>query len=165
MRAILAATLLFFVQSRIRVWCAVIGATVLFGCFEFAVSRWLLEFHIAPDLHSDLQAAVVGLGAGFSLWLFLLGVIDRRRIVADEVRRVAELNHSVRNSLELIVLAHYSELDHEHKRMVLECTDRIDQKLRELFPSITQPGTPMRIAGRNREITESKSSDGTRADP
>ena len=164
MRAILAATLLFFVQSRFRVWCAVIGATVLFGCFEFAVSRWLLEFHIAPDLHSGLQAAVVGLGAGLSLWLFLLGVIDRRRMVADELHRVAELNHSVRNSLELIVLAHHSELDHEHKRMVLECTERIDQTLRDLFPAIMKTETPRRNVGRDRETMESKSPGGTRAD-
>jgi hypothetical protein len=48
-------------------------------------------------------------------------------------------DHSVRNSLELIALAHYSEIDHEHRRRVLDCTDRVDQTLRELFPAIIKP--------------------------
>jgi hypothetical protein len=124
------------VQSRSRLWFAVIGASVLFGLFEFAVSRWFIGVHIAADLHAALQASMVGLGAGFALWLILLGIIDRRRIVADELRRVAELNHTIRNSLEVIVLAHYDEADCERKAIVMECTNRIDQKLRELFPVV-----------------------------
>jgi hypothetical protein len=136
MRSFLAPVLLFIVQKRLRLWFAVGGTAVLFGLFEFAVSRWFIGVNISPNLHAALQAGIVGLGAGFALWLVLLGVIDRRRIVADELRRVAELNHTIRNSLEVIVLAHYSEADCEHKMIVLECTNRIDQTLRKLFPVI-----------------------------
>jgi hypothetical protein len=163
MRAVLVNILLFFLQSRRRVWCASIGAAVLFGLFEFAVSRWLIGVHITPNLHSALQATVVGLGAGFALWLILLGLIDRRRIVADELKRVAELNHCVRNSLELIVLAHYSETNHDHKAMMLECTNQIDQKLRELFPVIGKSGNRKRYVESNKANIESESPGRTRA--
>jgi hypothetical protein len=70
--------------------------------------------------------------------------------------RIAELNHSVRNSLEVIVLAHYSEADLEHKGIVLECTDRIDQKLRELFPAIANPETGKRKVAGNRGSGKNK---------
>jgi hypothetical protein len=127
-------------------WFAVIGASILFGLFEFAVSRWFIGVNIAPNLHAALQASIVGLGAGCALWLIFLGIIDRRRMMADELRRVAELNHTIRNSLEVIVLAHYAETDREHKLIVMECTNRIDQKLKELFPVIGKSkvykGTP-----------------------
>jgi len=163
MRAILARTLLFFLQSRLRVWGATIGAAVLFGLFEFAVSRWLIGVHLTANLHSALQAAIVGMGAGLSLWLIFLGIIDRRRIVADELRRVAELNHSVRNSLELIVLAHHSETDLEHKAMMLECTNQIDRTLRELYPVIAKTGTRKRIVESKRGKIESEGPGRTRA--
>jgi hypothetical protein len=136
MRTILATAALFFLQSRSRLWFAVIAASVLFGLFEFAVSSWLLGVNIAPNLHAALQASIVGLGAGFALWLILLGIIDRRRIVADELHRLAELNHTIRNYLEVMVLAHYTGADCEHKAMVLDCTNRIDQQLTKLFPVI-----------------------------
>lgn len=141
MRAFLARVLVFFLQSRHHLWLGVASVAILFGFFEFAVSRWFIGVNISPNLHATLQAAIVGLGAGVALWLVLLGMIDRRRILSDELRRVAELNHIVRNSLEVIVLAHHSA-DCDHKIMVLECTDRIDKTLKELFPAIGEPVRP-----------------------
>lgn len=136
MRAFLATVLSFFLQSRMRLWLAVLGITTLFGLFEFGVSRWFIGVKAPPNIHAASQALIVGLGAGIALWLVFLGLMDRRRLVEDELRRVAALNHIVRNSLEVIVLAHYSEADCEHKMMVLECTNRIDRTLKELFPDI-----------------------------
>ncbi|HVJ05990.1 MAG TPA: hypothetical protein VM578_09990 [Candidatus Saccharimonadales bacterium] len=115
-----------------------VTTAILFGLFEFAVSRWFIGVNISPNLHAALQASIVGIGAGASLLLLLLGIIERRKIVADELHRVAELNHAVRNSLELIMLAHYGEKDCEHKTIVLECTNRIDQTLKRLFPAIAK---------------------------
>jgi hypothetical protein len=117
--------------------CAVVGATSLFGLFEYLVSSWCLEAKLNPTLHAGLQASIVGLGAGLAFWLVLAGLAERRKLLADELCRVAELNHAVRNSLEVIVLAHHAPLDcDDHKIMVLECTDRIDKKLKELFPVV-----------------------------
>lgn len=134
MQAILARAVEFIVQSRRGIGLAVLNATLLFGLFEFAVSHWLLKLPISPILSCAVQATIAALGAGFSFWLILLGIADRRKMIEDEVRRVAELNHHLRNALEVIVLAHYTAADHEHKAMILDCTNRIDQKMRELFP-------------------------------
>jgi hypothetical protein len=81
-----------------------------------------------------VQAIIVAVVAGFALWLILNGINDRRKLIEDELRRVAELNHTLRNALEVIVLAHHTVSDYEHKAIVLESTNRIDEKMRELFP-------------------------------
>jgi hypothetical protein len=58
--------------------------------------------------------------------------------LADEIQRVAELNHTVRNSLHIIALAHHTA-DEAHKTLILESTARIDEKLKELFPAVATP--------------------------
>lgn len=140
MRTILAEVVRYLVRSRRGRWCAVICAAILFGLFDFIVANWTLRAGLAPELHFALQTSIVGLGAGFTVWLILTGAAERRRVLEDEIRRVAELNLSVRNSLELIVLVHHDAADHEHKKMVLDCTAQIDRTLRDLFPVISDPG-------------------------
>src|ERR1700694_2791392 len=108
MRARVTRAVAFILRNRFGMWLMVLAATLLFGLFQFAVSRWLIEIHIPSNLHCVVQATIVGLGAGFALWLTLHGIIDRRRMAEDELCRVAELNHTLRNALEVIVLAHYS---------------------------------------------------------
>lgn len=164
MRATLAPLLVAVLKSRLRLWSAIIAFAVLFGCFEFFVSRWLVGMNLPAIQKCILLAMIVGVGAGFAVWLVFLGIIDRRRMVADELRRIAELNHSVRNSLEVIALAHYSAEDLEHKAMVLECTNRIDQKLKELYSAVAKVEIPECDAECNREVTNSKSPGATRAD-
>lgn len=137
MRSMLAEVVRFLVRSRTGRWCAIVGTTVLFGLFDFVVSSWCIRTRLVPELHSALHAGIAGLGAGFAVLLLLIGATERRRMVEDQMRRVAELNLSVRNSLELIVLVHHEATeDAEHKKMVLDCTEQIDRTLRELFPVI-----------------------------
>jgi hypothetical protein len=119
-------------------------ATVLVGLLQFAVSNWFIGANLDPTLHAALQASIVGIGAGFAFWVILNELVERLRTLETQLHRVAELNHSVRNSLEVIVLAHHPATICEHKNLVLECTDKIDRKLRELFPVKGEghPGKP-----------------------
>jgi hypothetical protein len=126
--------------------------TVLFGLFGFAADAAMTRFKISDDIHAGMVGAIVGLGAGLSFWILLAGLRERRIRLADEIHRLAELNHTVRNSLHQIVLAHYLA-DEEHKRLVLESTARIDEKLKELFPVV---GTPRKW--RKKEHTSKRGS-------
>jgi hypothetical protein len=65
----------------------------------------------------------------------LAGLRERRKLLANELERLGELNHTVRNSLHLITLAVHT-VDERHKTLVLESTARIDEKLRELFQAV-----------------------------
>ena len=118
-----------------RVLLASLAATVLFGLFDFDIFYAVIETDLSSELKAALQATLVGTGAGFALWLILGGVLQRKRQITEELDRVAELNHTIRNSLEIIVLAHHCEVNQEHRALILDCTHRIDLKLKELFPA------------------------------
>ena len=60
----------------------------------------------------------------------------------EEIRKVAELNHTLRNSLETIADAHYLVADAEHRKMILETVKNMDEKLRQLFP-VRGAGKPL----------------------
>jgi len=125
-------------DSRLRIRVSVAIGTVLFGLFGYAVDSIMTNFKVPDDVHAGLVGAVVGLAAGLGFWIMLAGLRDRRTQLADEIHRLAELNHTVRNSLQVIVLAHHAAED-AHKALVLENTLRIDEKLKELFPVVGPP--------------------------
>src|SRR5512141_1895678 len=118
-----------------RIWLAAIFSAVLFGLFNFDVSHWVIETTLSTEMKAALQAFIVGVGAGGATWVVLHGVMQRRTMVAEELYRVGELNHTIRNSLSIIVLAQHSESNQTHRAMILDCTRQIDEKLKQLFPT------------------------------
>jgi hypothetical protein len=123
---------------NMRIGLSVAVGTVLFGLLGFAADSTMTSLRIPDDIHAGMVGAIVGLGAGLAFWLLLAGLRERRIFLADEIHRLAELNHTVRNSLNLITLAHHSA-DEAHKKLILESTAHIDEKLRELFPVVGSP--------------------------
>lgn len=135
-------------DTRLRIWLSVGISTVLFGLFDLGIDRIMSAFEIEHDLHVVLQAALVGIGGGVAILLLLSTNRSRRHLVTDELRRVAELNHTIRNSLEIIVMAHHFA-DDAHKAIIIESTNRIDEKLKELFPVLSmERRKTMRHTGR-----------------
>jgi hypothetical protein len=113
------------------------------GLLAFVVDRVLLGFEIDRDLHSAVQAAIVGLGGAAAVWFILKSYETQRRMEREEIRKVAELNHTLRNSLETIADAHYFVADEEHKKMILETVKNMDEKLRQLFPVKVRATKPL----------------------
>lgn len=118
-----------------RIWLTAIGATVLFGLFDFDVSYTVIETSLSTEMKASLQAIIVGTGAGIATWFCLRALLQRRTMINEELYRVGELNHTIRNSLNIIVLAQHNETDQAHREMILDCTRQIDQKLKQLFPT------------------------------
>jgi hypothetical protein len=114
------------------------GAVVMvcFGLFDYFADFAMLQFRVHAELHAAAHAAFVGLGTGFTAVVFLLARRQRRHIVIDELQRVAELNHRLRNSLQLIVDAQHTRADEEEKRITLEAVDAMDETLKQLFPAL-----------------------------
>src|SRR3954447_15708311 len=93
--------------------------TVLFAfctTLVFATVETMVD-HLAYRRRSDSglirrykRVASAG-GAGIVAGLLLMARGHRRRIVREELHRVMELNHRLRNSLEIIVDAHHLEHD------------------------------------------------------
>ena len=82
-----------------------------------------------------IQAAVAGTIAALLVGTGLALVLYRRAILRRQLRVVAELNHQVRNALEIIASSTSRIADRETVATILDAVMRIDVTLRSLFPA------------------------------
>jgi hypothetical protein len=111
-------------------------AIVVFGLFDYFADVAMKDSGFSEEVHAAALATFVGAGAGVATFVLLLARRERRRIVQDELRRLAELNHRLRNSLQLIADAHYSTGDATHRKMMMEAVATMDESLKQLFPAL-----------------------------
>jgi len=111
----------------------------------FGVSAGLLEYLIHTAVlraaksilaQTVMDAAFVGVAAAFAPLLLLLAARERRSRLLDDLRKIAEINHHVRNALQSIVYNEYLPRSDETRNAVMDGVSRIDGILRELFPVI-----------------------------
>jgi hypothetical protein len=115
------------------VWCA--GALAHLG-----LTLALLRFgvHMWPAVY--VQAAVAGTIAALLVGSLLGLMIYRRAILQRQLRVVAELNHQVRNALEIIAGSTSRIADKKTVTTILDAVSRIDVTLRSLFPAVRSLG-------------------------
>jgi len=128
-RLALGTRLVEALDSRLKTAVLAFIIGLLFASTEFLVPvRAYFELHIA--------IMITG-GAGIS-YLLLMGARARRLAFLEHLRKIAELNHNVRNALAVIQSTQYLSQDsaEQNRRIVLASVDRIDQTLSHLFPTI-----------------------------
>ena len=82
---------------------------------------------------SDTLAAVI---AGALVFRLLQYERDRRRRLRQRLEIIAEMNHHVRNALQVISLSTYSSADQQHLAAIKESVNRIQWALREILPKM-----------------------------
>ncbi len=120
-------------QSYTRI--SVASSVVFFGAVEFAAHELVAQLDIHPLADAMIDAALVGSAFGFAFWIVLAGMRERRLRVRQDLERIAELNHEVRNALEVIVHSQHSA-ESKCREMVMESANRIDGVLKRLFPVV-----------------------------
>lgn len=129
----------FLVQladSRLRI----AAATIVSGLIAAGAE---LVAHITiggqrAGVHATVDASSVGAFAMLASAGLLSATRERRKLVLHEMERVAQLNHEIRNALQIIMHSHYGE-GSEHAAMVLESVQRIEKTLKTLFPGVEPP--------------------------
>ena len=112
-------------------------AAAIFGGFIFAVNfgldQLLLREHERPRLVIALTDMMVGLVAA---GLFYLYGRSRRKQVLRRLETIADMNHHIRNALQVIAGSHYLG-DHEKAVAAIEdAVERIQWALREVLPKV-----------------------------
>jgi two-component sensor histidine kinase len=119
---------LFMVLLLAVVWSA--GAlahlVLTLALLRFGVRMW-------PAIY--IQAAITGTIAALLVGAVLALVVYRREVLRQQLLVVAELNHQVRNSLEIIASSTSRIADKQTVVTILEAVMRIDVTLRSLFPT------------------------------
>jgi cbb3-type cytochrome oxidase subunit 3 len=115
-----------------------IGSAALAASLEYFTHLTVDHFAFSDDLHAALDASVMALMTLLLVGFTVAAFRERRRRVNEAIRSVADLNHHVRNALQVIRDAHYLPED-EQADAVLNSVDRIDSTLRRLFPNRIPP--------------------------
>lgn len=106
------------------------------GLLEFIIHAAIMQADGSPRMQAIVGAALVGIAAAFAPLLFLLAARERHRKVLDDLRKISQLNHHVRNALQTIIDSEYLPDSEENRKAVLEGVDRIGRVLQELFPAV-----------------------------
>ncbi len=111
------------------------ASVLLFGAVEFIVHEALARLALPPVAGASLDALLVGCAFGLALWVLLVGNRERRLRLRTELERIAELNHEIRNALEVIVRSHF-DADAKRRDLVMESVTRIETVLERVFPVV-----------------------------
>jgi signal transduction histidine kinase len=117
------------------------------GALVFAVTalfQWLfahLGWNVAVMLW--VSDAMAGLFAGLLSLRLMNNARERQQAVAQRLRMVAEMNHEVRNALELIQLSAHMTHDQETISSIGTAVERIQRTLREVLDESPNGDSPL----------------------
>jgi hypothetical protein len=106
------------------------------GLLEFLIHTAVAQAGISPREQAMISAVVVGFAAACAPLLALLAARERRRKLLDDLRKIAQLNHHVRNALQTIIYSEYLPSSEVKRQVIMEGADRIGRILQELFPAV-----------------------------
>ncbi len=122
-------------NSRRRIAASAVVSFVGIGALEYGSHTLASDANISREAQTLLDAALMGLLAVGIVVVVLAGVRARRAIVYEQIRMVAELNHHVRNALEVIVSSTYL-VRPDNMSALLASVEKIENTLSSLFPAM-----------------------------
>jgi hypothetical protein len=116
-------------DSRVKTAALAVAVGMMFGS---------VEFFIPSNKHFFFHFVATAFGGAAITYVLLTGARARRLAVLEHIRKVAELNHNVRNALDVILSTHYlsAALAEQDRKVVMSSIERIDRTLNHLFPVI-----------------------------
>lgn len=136
MRYHLGKAIVELTDSPYRIAAVVLSCGVGVGLLDYAIHSAALRANASELAKGIFNATIIAFAAAIIVLLVLLSTRERRRRVLDDVRKIAQLNHHIRNALEVVVQSQYVPSSAEQRSAVLASAERIDRTLRELFPII-----------------------------
>ncbi len=84
------------------------------------------------EVSDGLSAAV----AGILFWRVAVYRRERRRLLRQRLEIIGDMNHHIRNALEVISLSAHTSSDEQYVTQIRESVDRITWALKEILPKI-----------------------------
>lgn len=121
-------------ESRLRaLWlCALV--TVIIGAAGFAFDRMLIREGIRRTDILILSNGLTGVVGGALFYELSRIMRERREITQQRLRTIAEMNHHIRNALQVISYAAISDRHEDSIELISRSVERIEWSLREVLP-------------------------------
>lgn len=113
---------------------------VLFAAFVLACNAgldwYMLAHHESTfatiEVSDGLSAAI----AGILFWRVAVYRRERRRLLRQRLEVIGDMNHHIRNALEVISLSAHTSSDEQYVKQIRDSVDRITWALKEVLPKI-----------------------------
>ncbi|HTV65213.1 MAG TPA: hypothetical protein VMD98_06385 [Bryocella sp.] len=128
-------------SGRLAMIC--IGLAVLVWGVGFGFDRVLVRDGVTRTEVLVFSNFLTGLFAGFLFYNLALKERIRRDLIRERLRTIAEMNHHIRNALQVITYATAVGKDDESVELIRTSVERIEWALREVLPGhVTLPAEP-----------------------
>src|SRR3954468_17790431 len=114
---------------------AVIAALAVF-VIGMGLDIALLREHEPQRLTIEISDALGGVVVGVLAYRLLLYERERRALLRQRIAVIADMNHHVRNALQVISFHTYTAADQEQVEAVKESMARIQWALKEVLPKL-----------------------------
>lgn len=130
----------FVIQSRMRRGLIALGvAAAVFAAG--GVLDWFVTRRYLPPISLMLGGAAIAIAVGLLVFQLLTDVHQRYLAMLERLQRIAELNHHVRNALQ--VIAYHSAAERSGSGAALkEPIERIESALREISVALGERPNP-----------------------
>jgi len=126
-------------DSRTRLLVICVCVMVLVWMAGFSFDRLLAKDGVTRNDILLTSNALTGIVAGFFFFSLTNNERLRRKLVRDRLNTIAEMNHHIRNALQVITYATAADSE-ESVEMIRSSVERIEWALREVLPGhVTTP--------------------------
>jgi hypothetical protein len=125
-------------SSPLRIAIVAVCFGLSAGLLGYIIHIFVMRMNVSPQAQTGIEFSLLCCAAALAPFLLLTAARERRRRVVDDLRRIAQLNHEVRNALQVIVFGEYESAatPAAHRTAILGSVEQIDKTLRQLFPVI-----------------------------
>lgn len=113
-----------------------IGFGLLMCLCSLALDWALLRHHEGPAITIMASDALAGGVAGVLVYKMLQYGRERRRMVEQRLQTISEMNHHIRNALQVISFSAHASKSKNELAEITESVDRIQWALREILPKL-----------------------------
>jgi hypothetical protein len=121
-------------DSRIRLVVLCICVVLLVWIVGYGFDRLLAKDGVTRTDILITSNALTGIVAGFLFYSLGNNERLRRRVVRERLHTIAEMNHHIRNALQVITYAAATENNAESMELIRTSVERVEWALREVLP-------------------------------
>ncbi len=137
-------------DSKTRLFLLCLLVVVLVWIAGFGFDRLLARDGVTRTEILLTSNALTGLVAGFLFYTLALNERVRRNLMRERLTTIAEINHHIRNALQVITYAAEVDKNDASVEMIRNSVERIEWTLREVLPGGMPPEEPLKPDVRER---------------
>jgi len=128
----------FVIANRVRMAVTAVMVLLLAGIFKYVLAGLMVRGGASPGEMRTQDAILTGLFCAIIVTIALSAERFRREQFRERVKVVSDLNHHLRNALEIIINGHLLPQGLQ-TRAIFESVERIDHALSKIVPEQADP--------------------------